>query len=75
MIKLVHDWRDILRRAWSVRLIVVAVILSGAEVYFSFTGGIDGVPAGVFAAASGVTSGLAFVARLMAQKEFDDGRD
>ena len=30
--KLVSDWRHVLRNAWSVRLIVLAALLSGLEV-------------------------------------------
>lgn len=64
-----HDeWRVILRKAWSVRLIALAFVLSAAEVIVPFFG--DVLPKGVFAALSGLTVAGAFVARLVAQKEF-----
>ena len=65
---LVDNWRDVLRKAWSVRLIVLAFVLSAAEVMLPFFD--DAFPKGIFAALSGLTVAGAFVARLIAQKEF-----
>ena len=66
---ILHDeWRTIVRKAWSVRLIVLAFVLSAAEVMLPFFD--DAFPKGIFAALSGLTVAGAFVARLIAQKEF-----
>lgn len=64
--KLVWNWREILRKAWSVRLMILAAVLSGIEVALPFFS--DSLPRGVFALLSMLVVGCAFVARLMAQK-------
>ena len=66
--KLAANWREVLRRAWSVRLMLLAALLSGAEVALPFLEGIITIPTGAFAALSGATVAAAFVARLVAQK-------
>ena len=69
MITLAPDWKDILRRAWSVRLIVLAALLSGAEVIVPLFG--DIIPRLPFAARHlGVVS-AALVARIVAQRGLD----
>lgn len=65
--KLNPEWRRILRRAWSIRLIVVAGLLSGLEVMIPILG-MDWPP-GVLALASFVAVAAAFIARLIAQKD------
>ena len=65
--KLLDNWKDILRKAWSIRLLVMAAVLSGAEVALPFFS--EDIPRGVFAALSSLVVGGAFVARLVAQKE------
>lgn len=67
-----RDWKKILTKAWSIRLIVLAFILTGLEVAFAITGAPFGIPTGVFAALSGLVSAGAFAARLYAQKEFTE---
>ena len=69
--KPVSNWRKVLRKAWSVRLMIVAGILSGGEVILPFFE--PAIPRGIFAAASGLTVSAAFIARLMAQKGIRDG--
>ena len=69
---LAHNWKDILRRAWSVRLMLIAALLSGIEVSFQLWGGGSIIPPGVFAALSGLFTAAAFVARLIAQKGITD---
>ena len=68
---LIRDWRRVLKRAWSLRLIVLATIFSGLEVAVQFLQ--DDFeplfPRGVFAIIAGLVSIAAFVARLMAQKK------
>lgn len=71
--KPVKNWRDVLRKAWSIRLMVAAGLLSGLEVALPFLEGWLPVPTGTFAALSGITTALAFYARLVAQKGITDG--
>ena len=60
-----RDWKRILRKAWSVRLILLAGLLSGIEVMLPFYDG--SMPRGWFAALSGLSVAGAFVARIVAQ--------
>lgn len=66
--KLVWNWRQILRYAWSIRLLLLAGLLSGAEVALPLLQSVMPVPAGVFAGLSFLATGGAFVARLIAQE-------
>jgi len=66
-VKLYDNWRDILRKAWSIRLMILAGVLTGVEVVLPFFS--HALPNGLFAALSGVTVGAALVARLVAQKD------
>ena len=71
--KPVPEWRRVLRHAWSIRLLVIAALLSGLEAAIQF-----GVPMVsdslpwwarlAVAALNPVVVGAAFVARLIAQK-------
>ena len=72
--QLLPDWRTVLRRAWSLRLILLAGLLTGCEAVLS-AAGTDWLPVPVWARMVilfGVL-GAAFVARLLAQKD-DDGQ-
>lgn len=69
---LIHNWRQVLKRAWSVRLIVLAGLLSGAEVFLPLIDGYIDMPRGMFAALSGLATAGAFVSRLFAQKGVSD---
>ncbi len=60
------QWRDILKRAWSVRLIVLAAVLSGAEVVVPLFG--DLIPRLPFAVLNFVVVAAALVARIVAQR-------
>jgi membrane protein DedA with SNARE-associated domain len=66
---LVNNWRQVLKRAWSVRLIIVAGFFSGAEVFLPLIDGYVDMPRGIFAAMSGFATAAAFVSRLLAQKD------
>lgn len=66
------DWKKILTKAWSVRLTVLAFLLTAIEVAFSVYGAPAFIPLGTFAVLSGLTTAGAFAARLYAQKEFKD---
>ena len=65
--KLYDDWKLILRKAWSIRFMILAGILSAVEVILPFFEG--HFPRGVFAGLSGLAVGAAFIARLVAQKD------
>ena len=65
--ELYENWRDILRKAWSVRFMILAAVLSAVEVVLPFFQ--DHFPRGLFAALSGAAVAAAFVARLVAQKD------
>lgn len=66
--KLVSDWLNILRYAWSIRLLVLAGVLSGAEIALPLIQDLLPVPRGVFAGLSFLATAGAFIARLVAQK-------
>lgn len=74
---LVSDWRRVLKRAWSIRLMILAGILSGIEVVLSLPDIADRLdwPQGIFAALSGLTTAAAFVARLVAQGNVNETDD
>ena len=61
------DWRDVVKKAWSVKFMVLAFALTMAEVMLPFFS--DAVPPRMFAVLSGLAVAGAFVARLMAQKD------
>ncbi len=64
---LLDDWRKVARRAWSIRLSIVAAIFTTAEVVVPLFG--DVLPRGVFVLlAFGASIGAA-IARLVAQPE------
>ena len=65
--KLYDNWRQILRKSWSLRFIILAGILSGCEVALPLIG--DRFEQGTFAALSFAFVCAAFIARLVAQKD------
>lgn len=68
--KLIDDWKKILKKAWSVRLLVIAGLLSGVEIILPLL--VDSFPRGLFAVLSFGFTAAAFVARIVAQKGFED---
>lgn len=66
--KLDPRWRDILRRAWSVRLLVAAAVLSALEALLTLFPEVLPLPRGVLAVLVPGVIAAAFVARLVAQK-------
>jgi len=66
-----RDWKSILKRAWSVRLIGISVVMSGAEVALPYLDGVLPVEPGIFALLSFGTTIAAGVARLVAQRELE----
>ena len=67
--KLDKEWKDVVRRAWSVRLMVIAFVLTAAEFALPFFDG--AVPRGWFALGGAIVTAGAFVARIVAQKGLD----
>lgn len=65
--RLVPNWRAVLTRAWSVRLMVLAFVLTVLEVALPLLDGYLPIPPYTFAALSGLATAGAFVARLVAQ--------
>lgn len=64
--KIVPDWREILRRAWSVRLMLLAGLLSGIEVMLPSYA--DALPRGMFAGLTVAAVAGALIARVVAQR-------
>lgn len=67
--RLLPNWRAVLLKAWSVRWIVVAGVLSAAEVLLTAFPDVLGLPRGVLAGATGVVTMLALIARFCVQPE------
>ncbi|NDK36671.1 hypothetical protein [Rhodovulum sulfidophilum] len=66
---LVPHWRALIRRAWSIRLILIAGLLSGVEAGLSLASpDAIGLPRGLFAGLSALVTAAAFAARLIAQR-------
>lgn len=68
--RLIDDWKKVLRYGWSIRLILVAGLLSGAEVILPLFS--DAIPRNAFALLSMFVTVGAFVARLTAQPKMKD---
>jgi hypothetical protein len=64
------DWKKILRKAWSVRLLVLAAIFQGLEVAFPLLN--LNIPPKTFAIISGILTAGALFTRFIAQKDFDN---
>lgn len=65
---LIPNWRDVIKKAWSMRLMALAGALSGAEVALPYLDGLLPIPPGIFAALTFITVGAAWVSRLVAQQ-------
>lgn len=73
MSRIIPDAGLVLRRAWSVRFIAAAFVLTVIEVGVPFMDGYVDIPRGVFAALAGLASASAFVARFIAQQSISGG--
>ncbi|SHF06282.1 hypothetical protein SAMN02745157_1548 [Kaistia soli DSM 19436] len=71
--KLVSDWRAVLKHAWSIRLILLAALFSGLEVALPIIG--DEIPPRLFAALTLIVVAGAFLARIVAQPKTMGGDD
>lgn len=65
--KLVHNWRDVLRHAWSVRLILLAGLLTGLEAAMPLMYDVVPVEQSTIAVITLAVVMAAFVARFIAQ--------
>ena len=70
--RLASDWKRVLRHAWSVRLILLAGLLSGIEAALPLIGGFIPIPPAAFAGATLIVVAAAFVSRLIAQEKVSD---
>jgi len=67
--RLAEDWRVVLRHAWSIRLIVIAGLLSGVEAALPLFSDLLPIPPAALAGGTFVVVAAAFVARLVAQEK------
>jgi len=71
MMKFVENWRAVALKAWSIRLILLAGLLSGLEVSMpsivGFFEPLDIIPRGSMAVLSALVSAGALIARVVAQ--------
>lgn len=70
--RLISEWKWIVRKAWSVRLIMIAGLLSGVEAVLPLFA--DSCPRGIFAALSLSISVVALGARVTQQNSMDRRR-
>ena len=68
--RMIEDWKKVLRYGWSIRLIVLAGLLSGLEIVLPMFG--DVLPRRLFAALMFSVTVAAFIARLTAQPKMKD---
>lgn len=69
--KLLDDWKEIAKKAWSIRLMLLAGVLTGAEMILPMFS--DAIPNKLFALLTFVCVASALVARLLAQNEVEQG--
>ena len=68
--RLIEDWRHVLKHAWSIRFIVLAALLSGVEIVLPMFG--DVLPRRFFAVLMFSVTVAASIARLTAQPKMKD---
>ena len=68
---LIPNWKRVAKKAWSVRLMGFASILTGCEAVLPFVS--DTVQRGHFAALTFVVVTLALLTRFLAQQELHEG--
>lgn len=66
--KLLADWKKLVRYAWSIRLVILAGLLSAAEIILPLF--FHTMPRYIFGVLSFFFTCAAVVARLVAQREF-----
>ena len=73
--RVIDNWRAVLKHAWSVRLLLIAAVLSGLEVALPLLDGVLPIPPLAFAALSGVSVCGAFIARFVVQEKLSGSKD
>lgn len=68
-LRVISNWRAVLRYAWSVKLMILAAILTGLEAALPLLGDLLPIPPGWFAAASFAVVMGAFAARFFVQQK------
>ena len=68
-LKKYDNWKDILRKAWSIRFIILAGALSAFEIILPLF--IQDLPRGLFASLSFIATTGAFISRLVVQRNLD----
>ena len=67
--KMLPNWREVLTKAWSIKLLLLAMALTALEVYLAFTGEPgQNVALTIF---TGVVTAAAFGTRLLAQNNME----
>ena len=71
---LIPDWKQVIRKAWSIKFMVLAALLSGVEVVFQIIEPAMSadMPKWLFASLAGMVTAGALVARVLAQNEAGD---
>lgn len=72
--KLVANWREVLRYAWSIRLMIAAGLFSGLEIALPLFQDVFPLDRGIFAGLSLLFTAAAFVTRLVAQQKVWEGQ-
>lgn len=70
---IILNWRTVLKKAWSVRLMALAAVLTGVEAVLPFFTPLE--PSPWFTAATFVVVCAALVARLVAQPKMHGGEE
>lgn len=70
---LLPNWKRILRKAWSIRLILLAGFFTALEFTLPYLPAFAIVPDRIFAGLAFIITMAALVARLVAQKDIENG--
>ena len=65
---LIPNWKSVLKRAWSVKFLGLAAVISGCEVVMQVAGN-SIMPSWVVPAVTGLLAAFGILARVLAQKE------
>ena len=66
---LVPEWKWLIRKTWSIRLVILSAVLSGIELILPLF--VDTIPRNVFAALSMCSAIAAGIARVVAQPKME----
>ncbi len=70
--KLIDNWKQVLQKAWSIRLIILTGFFSGLEVAVPYLEHALPIPTGLFATLSFGTTVGAFATRLLSQSSMTE---